>query len=96
MTELKRQMPPLRGEGVTCLILRCTHSRYENEMTPQLDSRPRLLTTQLAPIAALSGRRLIEKAAAPPPAYLLVLVARSEVKSVVRRKNRSRPYQVIR
>lgn len=46
MTELQRQMPPLRGEGVTCLILRCTHSRYENEMTPQLDSRPRLLTTR--------------------------------------------------
>jgi len=43
-----------------------------------------------------TGRRLIEKAAASPPAYLLVLVARSEVKSVVRRKNRSRPYQVIR
>ncbi|KAJ1428305.1 hypothetical protein SESBI_09036 [Sesbania bispinosa] len=42
MTELKRQMPH-RCEGVTCLILRCTHSRYENEMTPQLDSRPRLL-----------------------------------------------------
>ena len=43
----------------------------------------------------------MEKAAlspSPPPlaAYLLVLVARSEVKSVVRRKNRSRPYQVIR
>ncbi|KAG5103982.1 hypothetical protein JHK82_040952 [Glycine max] len=35
-----------RCEGVTCLILRCTHSRYENEMTPQLDSRPRLLTTR--------------------------------------------------
>lgn len=50
MTELKRKMPPpfllLGGEGVTCLILRCTHSRYENEMTPQLDSRPRLLTTR--------------------------------------------------
>jgi len=45
MTELQRQMPPLQGEGVTCLILRCTHSRYENEMTPQLDLRPRLLTT---------------------------------------------------
>ena len=28
---------------VTCLILRCTHSRYKNEMTPQLGSRPRLL-----------------------------------------------------
>ena len=39
-------MPPLRGEGVTCLVLRCTHSRYENEMTPQLDSRPRPLTTR--------------------------------------------------
>lgn len=57
-------MPPLRGEGLTCLVLRCTHSRYENEMTPQLDSRPRLLTT-LAPIAALFGLRLIEKAAQP-------------------------------
>ncbi|KAB2069383.1 hypothetical protein ES319_A08G092600v1, partial [Gossypium barbadense] len=34
------------GEGVTCLVLRCTHSHYENEMTPQLDSRPRLLTTR--------------------------------------------------
>jgi hypothetical protein len=33
-------------------------------MTPQLDSRPRLLTT-LAPIAALFGLRLIEKAAQP-------------------------------
>ena len=39
-------MPPLRGGGATCLVLRCTHSRYENEMTPQLDSRPRLLTTR--------------------------------------------------
>ncbi|CAN8221890.1 unnamed protein product [Cochlearia groenlandica] len=37
-------------------------ARYENEMRPQLDSRPSLLTT---PIAALSGRRLIEKAAQP-------------------------------
>lgn len=35
MTSLKRKMPPLRGEGATCLVLRCTHSRYENEMTPQ-------------------------------------------------------------
>lgn len=84
---------------------------------------------QLASIAALSGRRLIEKPArlfriviksthtgpdlliiisssakqkerspfpAPLATYLLVLVARSGVKSVVRRKNRSRPYQVIR
>lgn len=54
MTKLKRQMPPpyreKGGEGVTCLVLRCTHSRYENEMTPQpysnRGSRPRLLTTR--------------------------------------------------
>ncbi|KAL0391398.1 UNVERIFIED_CONTAM: hypothetical protein Slati_4518500 [Sesamum latifolium] len=39
-------MPPLRGEGATCLVFRCTHSPYENEMRPQLDSRPRLLTTR--------------------------------------------------
>ena len=54
-------MPPLRGEGVTCLVLRYTHSRYENEMTPQLDSRPSLLTTR----TNSGGRRLIEKAAQP-------------------------------
>lgn len=42
----------------------------------------------------------MEKAALSPSpplaAYLLVFVARSEVKTVVRRKNRSHPYVVIR
>lgn len=56
-------MPPLRGEGVTCLVLRCTHSRYENEKSPSSTRDQDSL--QLAPIAALNGRRLIEKAAQP-------------------------------
>ncbi|WVZ26894.1 hypothetical protein V8G54_000167 (mitochondrion) [Vigna mungo] len=81
MTELQRQMPPLRGSNLSDLAVHSLPSTRDQD------------SLQLAPIAALSGRRLIEKAAAPPPAYLLVLVARSEVKSVVRRKNRSRPYQ---
>ena len=77
MTELKRQMPPLRGEGVTCLILRCTHSRYENEMTPQLDSRPRLLTTRTN---SGTERPEIEKAAQPPlPPSRLPTRARSSI-----------------
>lgn len=65
MTSLKskRQMPPLRGEGVTCPVLRCTHSRYENLKSPSSTRDQDSL--QLAPIAALNGRRLIEKAAHP-------------------------------
>lgn len=40
MTELqKRTIPLLQGERATCLVLRCTHSRYENEMTPLPPSR---------------------------------------------------------
>ena len=35
-------MSPLRGEGATCLVLRCSHSSYENEMKPL----PSLLTTR--------------------------------------------------
>ncbi|TYK06538.1 hypothetical protein E5676_scaffold1572G00180 [Cucumis melo var. makuwa] len=41
MTELSR--PP---SGRQCLVLRCTHSCYENEMRHQLDSRLRLLRTR--------------------------------------------------
>jgi len=96
MTELKRQMPPLRGSHLSDLAVHSLPLRELNDAPARLETKTPSL--QLAPIAALSGRRLIEKAAAPPPlaAYLLVLVSRSEVKSVVRRKNRSRPYQVIR
>lgn len=89
-------MPPLRGEGATCLVFRCTHSPYENEMRPQLDSRPRLLTTRTN--SGTERPEIDGKGSPSPPlaAYLLVFVARSEVKTVVRRKNRSHPYVVIR
>lgn len=39
-------MSSLQGGGVTCLILQCTHSCYENEMMPQLNSRPKILSTR--------------------------------------------------
>ncbi|KAJ0094881.1 hypothetical protein Patl1_15914 [Pistacia atlantica] len=59
----KSAMPPLRGEGVTCLVLRYTHSRYENEMSPSSTRDPRLLIAHTN--SGTSGRRLIEKAAQP-------------------------------
>ncbi|KAH0969366.1 hypothetical protein GBA52_028736 [Prunus armeniaca] len=64
--------PPLRGEGVACLVLRCTHSRYENEITPHPARDQDSL--QLAPIAALSGRRLIERAAQPLPFHFIIVI----------------------
>ncbi|MCI51559.1 hypothetical protein A2U01_0072803 [Trifolium medium] len=42
-----------------------------------------------------TGDRLKRQPPLALAAYLLVLISRLEVKSVVRRRNRNRPYQVI-
>ncbi|KAG5574416.1 hypothetical protein H5410_054550 [Solanum commersonii] len=73
--------------GATYLVLRCTHSHYDNETTPNLNRDQDSL--HLAPITALNCKRLIEKAGlvtlSPLTTYLLVFIARLEVKTVVRK-----------
>lgn len=71
----------------------------KSQPAPFSDSDKEHTHTSPDPLIIISSGAKQKKRKVPPSfpaAYLLVLVARSEVKSVVRRKNRSRPYQVIR